>query len=385
MLYVLPINNYQAYNTFGGKSLYCGATKAATPPRGPAARSRSPSTGRCSTAGAHRNRFFGPDFDLLPGSRSRATTSPTAMTSRSPPNPAQLLDHEVDRRLRPLRVLARRAVQSLQGGPRRRRQHRLLQRQHRLLEGPLRGRQPHARLLQDGPGRGSDRQRRDQRQRLGSGRRSRAPPTTRSASTAKPAPPTTTRRTRPPPSATTARRLATRRSARWPRRPRHAREPALRRDVRRRQRCAELPASPYPRATPTKNSPPTASGATPASPRTRPRPSARGSSAGSGTRSRPRPSTSRASQRRQEHLRDQRTDRQRQLVAARRGAPAQYRTAPRPTRHSGRVTYTAPSGAQVFASGTMRMGLRPLRRSRRTDRAGDLQRLLRHGGAAGHP
>ena len=78
---------------------------------------------------------------------------------------------------------SRRAVQRLQGGARRRRQHRLLQRQHRLLEGPLRGRRAHARLLQDRPGRRLDRQRPASAPTTGARTASRAPPTTRSAST----------------------------------------------------------------------------------------------------------------------------------------------------------------------------------------------------------
>ena len=87
-------------------------------------------------------------------------------------------------------------------------EHRLLQRQHRLLEGPLRGQRAHARLLQDRPGHRLD----------GSGQAapttgaptaSRAPPTTPWASTGSPAPPTTTPRTRRRPSATTARPPAT--------------------------------------------------------------------------------------------------------------------------------------------------------------------------------
>ena len=83
---------------------------------------------------------------------ARATTSPTPTTSHLHQDPASAARARHARRLRPLRVLVAGAVQRRQGGPRRRRQHRLLQRQHRLLEGPLRGRQPHPRLLQDGRG-----------------------------------------------------------------------------------------------------------------------------------------------------------------------------------------------------------------------------------------
>ena len=48
------------------------------------------------------------------------------------------------------------------------------------------------------------------------------------------------------------------------------------------------------------------------------------------------------------------------------------------------VRYTAPSGAQVFASGTMRWSRGLGAEERPADRAGDLQRPLRHGRAAGH-
>ena len=113
----------------------------------------------------------------------------------------------IDRR--PQRVLVARGVQRLQGGARRRRERRLVQRQHRLLEGPP-TRTATARSSATRPSRApappaTGRRRPTTRAPTAS----RAPPTTRSVPTASPAPPTTIPRTRPRRAATTARRPAT--------------------------------------------------------------------------------------------------------------------------------------------------------------------------------
>ncbi len=64
LLYVLPVNTYEAYNLFGGKSLYFGARGAST--ISGASRAVKVSFNRpLSLAGGAQNWFFGPDFNLL--------------------------------------------------------------------------------------------------------------------------------------------------------------------------------------------------------------------------------------------------------------------------------------------------------------------------------
>ena len=202
------------------------------------------------------------------------------------------------------------AVQRLPGRPRSRRQHRLLQRQHRLLEGPLRGRQPHPRLLQDGRGQRLRRQRHGQPERLGPGRdqrhRRRRPRARRHRRHRRRQPaeldhdlPRQRRAPRRP-----------QRAARRPRRPRHAREPAL--------RASCTSATTTPQASRSRCPPRNANG------RIRRRPDLAQHrhlrehhdqhrqpcwSTGSGTRSRPRPSTSRTSRQRGQAARPRPTSR----------------------------------------------------------------------------
>ena len=76
-------------------------------------------------------------------------------------------------RLRPQRVLVRRTDERLLRRPECRRQHLRFQRQHRLLEGALRGQLPNPRLLQDRRGLGLQRQRPGRPERLGPGRQKR--------------------------------------------------------------------------------------------------------------------------------------------------------------------------------------------------------------------
>ena len=300
LLYMLPTSTYQAYNIFGGKSLYFGkSTGGEHRRRAPAARSRSPSTARWTAPAATRTGSSGPTRTWSCGSSSRATTSPTPTTSRVAPDAdVELRQHNDLRHLRPLGVLDARAVQRRQGGARRRREHRLVQRQHRLLEGPP-TRTAAARSSATRPSRAAARAAAaPSATTTGAPTASRAPPTTRSAPTASPAPPTTIPRTRRRRSATTARPPATR-----ARRPAAASGPDMPENqlfgvhVRRRQRRARLPAHGPGRQRQR---------------RVRRRPhlaqhrhlgerstttSARTSSAGSGTRSRPRRSTCRASPR----------------------------------------------------------------------------------------
>ncbi len=123
---------------------------------------------------------------------------------RLQPGPAAQTQNAGD--LGPRRVLVGTRDGGLQGGPRRRRQHRLVQRQHRLLEGSAtrttaarwsvtrRSRGPKKAASPTAP----------KASTTGAPTVSKAPKTTPSASTAKPGPATTTRSTRPPPGATTA-------------------------------------------------------------------------------------------------------------------------------------------------------------------------------------
>ena len=143
-------------------------------------------------------------------------------------------------------------------------------------------------------------------------------------------------------------------AARRPRRPRHAGEPALRRrctsatTTRRTTRSRSRP------ATATKNSPPIGSGETRGSRATRPPPSAPAWSAGSGTRSRPRPSTSRTSPK-ASRASTQPTCRSSKTNSWIQDEGRLRNTEPPPGQPGtiGGVTYTAASGAEVFASGTM--------------------------------
>ena len=244
LLYVLPIATYEAYNTFGGKSLYFGTRRRQHRPYRHQPRRqgllRPPlRPGRRPAELVPRPRLQ----TSSPGWRSRATTSSYTDDVQVAPEPgAAARTTTADRRLRPLRVLV--AEQQFKGFLAAREAGvniASFSRQHRLLEGPLRGRQPHPRLLQDGRGQRLGRQRLGQPERLGPGRdqrhRRRRPRPRRDRRH---------RRRQPaeldhdlPRQRRAARRP--RRPARRPRRPRHAGEPALRGHVRRRQRLARLP------------------------------------------------------------------------------------------------------------------------------------------------
>ncbi len=64
MLYVLPITSYQAYNTFGGKSLYFG-TEGGNTVSGTSRAVKVSFNRPFNRAGGYHDWFFGPDFDLL--------------------------------------------------------------------------------------------------------------------------------------------------------------------------------------------------------------------------------------------------------------------------------------------------------------------------------
>ena len=368
VLYVLPTPTYQAYNTWGGKSLYFDNVGGRTP---------SPATGRAVKvsfnrpldAGRRRRRtgFFGPDFDtglvaraaglrrLLHRRRPVAARTPAAAQAqgarhlRGTPSTGRARSSTTSRpratpastspRSAPTPPTGRSATRTATARSSATRRSRAAA---RAVSGAISANDP------------------------GPGRHRRAPPTTRSAPTGRRAPPTTTRRTRPRRSATTARRRATRTrrpaaasgpnsprtsssgsctsATTTPRLPAHGPGRERQRRVRRRPHLAQHRAS---RRTPTTNDR---------------RPS---SSAGSGTRSRPRPSTSRAARRRQA----------RQLAPTSRSPPTtagcrtRAATARPPRRRasrarSARSSTRAPSGALVFAAGTMTVVGRALGRRR---------------------
>jgi PKD repeat protein len=101
MLFVLPIADYQAYNTFGGKSLYFGNLEgdtvgSPTPATGTDRAAKVSFNRPFAQAGAMQNWFLGPDFDLLYWMEKQgydiSYSDEVAVTT----NPAQLLDHDVD-------------------------------------------------------------------------------------------------------------------------------------------------------------------------------------------------------------------------------------------------------------------------------------------------
>ena len=291
-------STYQAYNIFGGKSLYFGVARRqhrlGHQPRGegllqpPAGSQRAAST----------NWFFGPDHNLLIVARAAGLRRllHRRRARRSRPTPASCSARHL-RRLRALRVLDARGVQRLS-----RRRATSASTSPRSARNTAYWKVRYEdggrtlvcyKTVEGGGARGSGA---DQRQRLGPGRHQGHRRRRARRRRASPAPPTTI----PQNSTTTFRDNGAPtgrpgRAARRPRRARHAREPALREHVRGRQRRAQLPGHRARPRTPTTSSPAIASGATPASRPTRRRTSARASSAGSGTRSRPRPSTPRAS------------------------------------------------------------------------------------------
>lgn len=95
LLYVLPINDYQAYNTFGGKSLYWGYEGGNT--ASGTDRAVKVSFDRpFAQAGAHLNWFTGPDFDLLAWLEKQGYDVAYTDDVQVATHPAELLDHEAD-------------------------------------------------------------------------------------------------------------------------------------------------------------------------------------------------------------------------------------------------------------------------------------------------
>ncbi len=101
MLFVLPVTDYQAYNLFGGKSLYFGnlagdTVGSPTPATGTDRAAKVSFNRPFSQAGAMQNWFFGPDYDLLYWLEKQGYDISYSDDVAVHTNPAQLLDHDVD-------------------------------------------------------------------------------------------------------------------------------------------------------------------------------------------------------------------------------------------------------------------------------------------------
>jgi PKD repeat protein len=100
MLFVLPVTNYQAYNLFGGKSLYfgnlAGDTVGQTPATGTDRAAKVSFNRPFSQTGAMQNWFLGPDFDLLYWMEKQGYDVSYSDDVAVHVNPASLLDHDVN-------------------------------------------------------------------------------------------------------------------------------------------------------------------------------------------------------------------------------------------------------------------------------------------------
>ncbi len=100
MLYVLPVNDYQAYNLFGGKSLYFGGwpgdTVGTTVATGTDRAAKVSFNRPFYQAGAMQNWFLGPDFDLLYWMEKQGYDISYSDDVAVGSSPGQLLDHDVD-------------------------------------------------------------------------------------------------------------------------------------------------------------------------------------------------------------------------------------------------------------------------------------------------
>ncbi len=95
LLYVLPIDTYQAYNTFGGKSLYYG-TEGGNTASGTDRAVKVSFDRPFAQAGAHLNWFTGPDFDLLAWLEKQGYDVAYTDDVQVATHPGELLDHEAD-------------------------------------------------------------------------------------------------------------------------------------------------------------------------------------------------------------------------------------------------------------------------------------------------
>jgi PKD repeat protein len=92
ILYVLPIATYEAYNTFGGKSLYFG-TEGENTVSGTGRAVKVSFDRPFNRAGAYHDWFFGPDFDLLSWMERQGYDVSYTDDVHLQENPAELKEH----------------------------------------------------------------------------------------------------------------------------------------------------------------------------------------------------------------------------------------------------------------------------------------------------
>jgi YD repeat-containing protein len=95
ILYVLPIDTYAAYNLFGGKSLYFG-TEGGNTVSGTSRAVKVSFDRPFSQAGAHLNWFTGPDLDLLAWLEKQGYDVAYTDDIQVATHPEELLNHEID-------------------------------------------------------------------------------------------------------------------------------------------------------------------------------------------------------------------------------------------------------------------------------------------------
>jgi PKD repeat protein len=95
LLYVLPITTYQAYNLFGGKSLYFG-TEGGNTAAGTSRAVKVSFNRPFSQAGAHLNWFTGPDYDMLYWLERQGYDVAYTDDVQVHSHPGELLNHDVD-------------------------------------------------------------------------------------------------------------------------------------------------------------------------------------------------------------------------------------------------------------------------------------------------
>jgi PKD repeat protein len=95
LLYVLPVDSYQAYNTFGGKSLYFG-TEGGNTASGTSRAVKVSFNRPYAQAGAHLNWFTGPDLDLLAWLEKQGYDVSYTDDVQVATHPGELLNHDAD-------------------------------------------------------------------------------------------------------------------------------------------------------------------------------------------------------------------------------------------------------------------------------------------------
>jgi YD repeat-containing protein len=95
VLYVLPVATYEAYNTFGGKSLYYG-TEGGNTVSGTSRAVKVSFQRPLAQVGAHLNWFTGPDIDLLQWLEKQGYDVAYTDDVQLQSHPEELLNHRVD-------------------------------------------------------------------------------------------------------------------------------------------------------------------------------------------------------------------------------------------------------------------------------------------------